>query len=155
MNKVFRLILFIPAMYIGLFLSIIITAIWNIPLTFLEWLLDIFGDWSLLKLIFGIKQTTLIEITYILSSGIFMSLIGLYLALLVFPHKKHRNKIVYLLLALLLIGFSSQSQMDIYNSAVLYYTKIIGILIGFGIILGMLKDKKAKALFSYIDKKIT
>ena len=154
MKNLFRIILFIPAMYIGLFLSVFVTAIWNMPFIFIEWFFGLFGNWSLLGLIFGYTDTTIIEIIYVLTSGIIGSLIGLYMSLVIFPYKKHRNKIIYLLLILLILGFSSQSQLEIYENMYLYYAKIIGILIGFGIIIKTVTDKKGENLFCYIDKKL-
>ena len=142
-------------MYLGAFLATIVTAIWNIPLTFLERVAGVFGDWSLWKLIFGASDISSFEIIYVLSSGIFMSAIGLFFALSVFPYDKYRNKIIYPLLFLLLLGFSSPVQLDIYDGSItLFSSKIIGVIIGFIFILLLLKKEGNHNCFDTIDKKL-
>lgn len=155
MIKVIRMIFFIPAMYLGALLSVIVSAIFNLPLTFIEWLNERVGNWSLGALIFGSDSISITDGLYVLFSGIFMSFIGLIFALAIFPYEKHRNKVIYFLFALLLIGFSSTRQIDIYSSHYLYFMKLIGIVIGFVIVLKMLLDIRTKTIFAYVDKKVS
>lgn len=150
MIKFLRIILLIPAIVLGGFLAVLTTAIWNLPLTFLEWILNLFGDWSLWGFVFG-KDVSTFEILYVLSSGIFTSTIALYLGTSMFPYQKHRKKIAYLISVCFLISFSSLEQLKIYEGAVyLYCIKIIGIFIG--ILLVFQWGRKNKWSFDFVDK---
>lgn len=139
-------------MYLGALLSVPITAIFNLPLLFAEWINERMGNWSLGALIFGSTKVSFFEILYVLASGVFMSSIGLFFALSIFPYEKHRSKIIYFLFVLFLIGFSSPHQFDTYNSWYLYSAKLIGIVVGFGIVLKLLIDPNTKTIFEYVDK---
>lgn len=152
--KPLRIVLVIPAVILGEILAVIVTAIWNAPLTFLETYSGLFGNWNLWGLVFGGPDMT-IDILYGISSGIFLSAIGLYLGISVFPYAKHRNKIAYFLIALLLVGFSSSTQMEVpYNNAYYFYSKIIGVIIGSWVVLHMLRVHKDRGLFNFIDRMI-
>lgn len=152
--KPLRFVLVIPAVILGEILAVMVTAIWNVPLTFLESYSGLFGNWSLWGLVFGGPDMTT-DILYGISSGIFLSVIGLYFGISVFPYTKHRNKIAYFLIALLLVGFSSSAQMEVsYNNAYYFYSKIVGILIGSWAVLHMLLVHKDRGLFNFIDRMI-
>ena len=155
MIKLIRVIFFVPAMYLGALLSVPVSAISNLPILLIDWITERMGNWSLGALIFGSTKASFSEIFYVLVSGIFMSSIGLFFALSIFPYEKHRNKIIYFLFALLLIGFSSPRQFDTYGSWYLYSAKLIGIVIGFGIVLKLLLDPNTKTIFAYVDKRIS
>lgn len=148
--KLLRLILTIPAVIFGGFLAVLVTAIWNIPLTFLEWFSNLFGDWSLWGLIFG-KDVSTFEVLYVLSSGVFISTIELYLGISVFPYPKYRKIVAYLLSIFLLVGFSSDAQLVSYEGeAYLYYVKIVGIILG--ILYIFLLGRENKWSFDFVDK---
>jgi hypothetical protein len=149
--NILRLITFIPVIYLGGFLAVVVTAVINTPLTLLERFISLSGDWYLWGL-FGKSNTSPFEIIYVLDSGIFMAGIGLFLSLIVFPYKKHREKIIYFLFVLLLIGFSSPAQFYIYEGdIILFLAKLIGITIGFLFVLRLLKNT---SLIDFIDRKL-
>lgn len=153
--KLLRLILAIPAVAFGGFLGVLAATIWLIPLAFLEWLSsNLFGesDWSLLGLIFG-KDISTFEVLYVLSSGVFISTIGLYLGISTFPYQKYRKIVAYLLSAFLLISFSSDAQLANYEGeAYLYYVKIVGIILG--ILYIFLLGRENKWSFDFVDKMV-
>lgn len=155
--KLFRFVLFVPAMVLGGFLAVIVTAIWNIPLTFLELFGELFGNWSLWEFIFGVSKTSFSEILYFLSSGIFTSAIGLYLGISMYPFQNHRIKVAYFLATLLLISFCFSSQNLLYYEGNIYYffSKILGLFIGSWVIIRLVKDHKHRELFNFIDRIFT
>ena len=141
-------------MILGGFLAVVATAIWNIPLIFLEPLGGLFGNWSLWEFIFGVSKTSFSEVLYFLSSGTFTSLIGLYFGVSMFPFHTHRTKVVYFLSILLLVSFSLGSQSLLYYEGNGYYffSKILGIFVGAWMIVRLLRDRKYQELFKFIDK---
>lgn len=152
--KLIRTIVFVPAMWLGMLLSIPVSLFFNIPLIFFDWLNGKFGDWSLVGFIFGsANAVSLSEGLQALVSGVFMSSIGLFVALSVFPFEKHRSKVVYLLLLFLLIEFSSPRQIDLYDSVFLYSMKLVGIVMGSAVIVIMLLNPAAKPVFAWIDRR--
>lgn len=152
--KLIRTIVFVPAMWLGMLLSIPVSLFFNMPFIFFDWLSGKFGDWSLVGLIFGAANTvSLSEGLQALVSGVFMSSIGLFVALSVFPFEKHRSKVVYLLLIFLLIEFSSPRQIDLYDSVFLYSMKLAGIVMGSAVIVMMLLNPAVKPMFAWIDRR--
>ena len=154
MIKILRIIFFIPVMYLGALLAIIVTAIWNIPLTFLEWFVNLFGDWHLWG-IFGKSSVSFFEIIYVFSSGLFMATIGLFLALAVFPYPKYRNRVIYVLGIILFLGFVSPTQIAIYGGSItLFIAKIIGLILGFLIVFPFTKKTNKQNPINFIDRKL-
>lgn len=155
MLKFIRVILFIPAMYLGTLMSALVSTIFNIPFLLLDHLSSRFGDWGLGALIPGLENISLTEGLAIMFSGFFMSLIGLFFALNVFPYKKHRNKVVYVLFALLAIECAAPHNIEIYNGYFLYFAKLAGLLLGFGITLITIFNDEGSQLLDFIDNKLS
>ncbi|MEA2112524.1 MAG: hypothetical protein U9P50_00935 [Patescibacteria group bacterium] len=154
MIKILRLIIFIPTMYLGALLAVVVNAIWNIPLTFLEWFVNLFGDWHLWG-IFGKSSVSSFEAVYIFSSGLFIATIGLFLALAVFPYPKYRNRIIYVLGTLLFLGFITPTQIAIYEGSItLFVSKIVGLMLGFLFVLSFTKKTSKQNPINFIDNKL-
>lgn len=152
--KFIRVIFFIPAMYLGVFVSIFVAIIFNSPFIFLE---SHFGNWPV-NLIIGILGLENINIKVsegiiVMFSGVFASLIGLLFALSVFPYGRHRSKVAYVLFAMLLIRPAPPRQIEIYGSYFVYFSKLVGLVLGFGIILSAILNEKSSRIFNFIDNK--
>lgn len=149
-----RLILFIPAMILGAFASILFSAIFNLPIDFLHWISSMFGDWSLGGLLFGSANIRMTEGLALFFTGVFMAIFGLTFGLNMFPYQTQRGKAVYMLFAILLLAIASPNNIEVYGSHFLYFAKLMGGVAGFAIILVALRDENGIRYFQFIDKKI-